>query len=101
MTTVLNDREDGPQALLDREITILIDRREYPASRHVRDPNVLTGLKIRSLAEPPIDGRRDLFEIVPGGYDRKIDDDTEVEISDGARFFTAPRQINPGRRRRP
>ena len=101
MTTAVNDRAGGPKALVDQGTTILIDRKEYSAPRRGHDGNILTGLNIRSLADPPIDAGRDLFEIVPGGYDRKVDDDTEVEISDGLRFFTAPQQINPGLGRRP
>jgi hypothetical protein len=33
---------------------------------------------------------------VPGHPDRKILDETIVEISNGKRFFTAPAHINPG-----
>ena len=39
---------------------------------------------------------RDLFEVVPGGSDKKIGDHDVVEIRNGLRFFTAPAQINPG-----
>ena len=97
--TVSNDRREGPGAPADEGTTILIDRKEYHVPWRARGKIVLTGLQIRSLAEPPIDERRDLFEIVPGGSDPKIDDNTEVEIRDGMRFFSAPRQINPGRGR--
>jgi hypothetical protein len=38
-----------------------------------------------------------LFEVVPGGSDLKIEADTQVEMRNGLRFFTAPAQINPGR----
>ena len=56
----------------------------------------LTGRQIRELADPPIGADRDVFEIVPGGSDRKIDDDTGVEIRNWMRFFSAPGVINPG-----
>lgn len=91
-----NVRQDGPQGPVDQGTTILIDRKEYHVPWTVHGKNVLTGLKIRGLATPPIDVGRDLFEIVPGGSDPKIDDETEVEIRDRMRFFTAPRNINPG-----
>lgn len=94
--TASNVRQEGPTGPVDQGTTILIDRKEYHVPWPVHGKNVLTGLEIRNLATPPIDGSRDLFEIVPGGSDPKIDDDTEVEIRDGMRFFTAPRQINPG-----
>lgn len=56
----------------------------------------LTGLQLRHLPNPAIGPDRDLFEVVPGGSDRKIADDQVVEIRNGLRFFTAPAQINPG-----
>lgn len=58
----------------------------------------LTGLQLRHLPTPAIGPDRDLFEVVPGGSDRKIADDQVVEIRNGLRFFTAPAQINPGAR---
>lgn len=96
---VSNGRREGPNGPGARGsgATILIDRTEYHVPSPVRGKNVLTGLKIRDLAAPPVDASRDLYEIVPGGSDLKIDDAAEVEIHDGMRFFSAPRQINPGR----
>lgn len=70
---------------------IKIDRKEY----RVRE-RVLTGEQLRRLPEPDIGPDRDLFEVVPGGSDRKIGNDQEVRMRDGLRFFTAPAQINPG-----
>lgn len=93
------ERQEGPQAPVDQGTKILIDRKEYHVPWTVHGKNVLTGLEIRRIADPPVDYRRDLFEIVAGGSDRKVDDDTKVDIRDGIRFFTAPRQINPGRGR--
>ena len=58
----------------------------------------MTGLQLRHVPPAPIGSDRDLFEVVPGGSDRKIGDDQVVEIRDGLRFFTAPAQINPGER---
>jgi hypothetical protein len=70
---------------------IQIDRHHYKVTqRH------MTGMQLRHLPTPPIGPDRDLFEVVPGGSDRKIGDDEEVEIRNGLRFFTAPAQINPG-----
>jgi hypothetical protein len=76
-----------------RAFTIKIDRIEYEV--HERK---LTGLQLRQLPKPPIGSDRDLFEVVPGGSDRKIANDMEVKMRDGLRFFTAPAQINPGTR---
>jgi hypothetical protein len=75
-----------------RSFNIRIDRTEYVVHERKR-----TGLQLRHLAVPPIAADRDLFEVVPGGSDRKIENDTEVKMRDGLRFFTAPAQINPGR----
>ncbi|HVA57606.1 MAG TPA: multiubiquitin domain-containing protein [Gemmatimonadaceae bacterium] len=71
---------------------IQIDRVHYTVTA-----SAMTGTELRQLPTPPISQDRDLFEVVPGGADRKIDDGTVVEIRDGARFFTAPAHINPGR----
>jgi hypothetical protein len=70
---------------------IQIDRAHYTVTKRF-----MTGLQLRHVPSPPIGPDRDLFEVVPGGSDRKIGDDQEVEIRDGLRFFTAPAQINPG-----
>jgi hypothetical protein len=72
---------------------IKIDRTEFKV--RVR---FLTGAQLRLLPTPHIGPDRDLFEVVPGGSDRKIENDTRVEMRDGLRFFTAPAQINPGSR---
>ena len=74
------------------EFQIQIDRVHYTVTkRH------MTGLELRHVPKPPIGPDRDLFEVIPGGTDRKIADNEVVEIRDGKRFFTAPAQINPGR----
>jgi hypothetical protein len=79
----------GPEA---KEFHIKIDRVEY----HVAEEE-LTGAQLRRLPSPPIGPDRDLFEVIPGQADRKIDDTYVVEIVNGKRFFTAPAHINPGR----
>lgn len=72
---------------------IQIDRTHYTVT-HAE----MTGTQLRHLPEPPIGPDRDLFEVVPGGSDRKIEDTTIVEMRNGLRFFTAPSTINPGLR---
>ncbi len=72
---------------------IKIDRNEYKVT-----VAQLTGAQLRTLPEPDIGPDRDLFEVVPGGSDRKIANDQEVKMRDGLRLFTAPAQINPGYR---
>lgn len=70
---------------------IQIDRTHYKV-----DLKRMTGLQLRALPSPPIGPDRDLFEVVPGGTDRKIGDEDVVEIRNGLRFFSAPAQITPG-----
>ena len=71
--------------------TVKIDRTEFQVSERKR-----TGAQLRELPQPPVGVDRDLFEVVPGGSDRKIDAHEEVKMRDGLRFFTAPARINPG-----
>lgn len=70
---------------------IQIDRVHYTVTKQE-----MTGTELRHLPAPPVGPDRDLFEVVPGGTDRKIEDNMEVEIRNGLRFFTAPAHINPG-----
>ena len=76
----------------DDVFEIKIDRTEYKVRK-----TVLTGADLRKLPKPDIGPDRDLFEVVPGGSDLKIELATKVKMREGLRFFTAPAQINPGR----
>ena len=93
-----SNRRDPMSPPEPRRITIQIDRKEYVVPPALLDGGTLTGAEIRRLADPDIGSDRDLFEIVPGGSDRKIDAGDAVEIRDGMRFFSAPATINPGSR---
>lgn len=73
------------------KIQIHIDREHFTV-----DVETMTGAQLRNLPTPPIGPDRDLFEVVPGGADRKIEDGTVVQLRNGQRFFTAPAHINPG-----
>ena len=70
---------------------IQIDRDHYTVHK-----KSLTGEEIRHVPPAPIGPDRDLWEVVPGGPDRKIANTDVVEMRNGLRFFTAPAQINPG-----
>lgn len=74
-----------------KPFTIRIDRTEYEWSEHE-----ISGAQLRELPSTPIPPERDIFQIVPGHPDKKIEDDDAVEVRDGLRFFTAPNTINPG-----
>lgn len=81
----------SPPAPPKKEFNIRIDREHFKVSQPV-----LTGAQLRALPAPDIGPDRDLFEIVPGGSDLKIEAADTVAMRDGLRFFTAPAQINPG-----
>lgn len=81
------NRPDRP-----KHFEIKIDRTTYRVHEAA-----LTGAELRRLPEPDIGPDRDLFEVVPGGSDLKIEATAKVEMRNGLRFFTAPAQINPGR----
>ena len=90
-----NRRDDGGdkgEPGRPKVFEIKIDRTNFK----VREM-ILTGAQLRRLPEPDIGTDRDLFEVVPGGSDLKIETDAAVEMRNGLRFFTAPTQINPGR----
>lgn len=78
------------------KLTIRIDRKDYPVPFGLLQDGTLTGLQLRQFPRPEIGPERDLFEVVPGGTDRKIENDERVRIQDGMRFFSAPAVINPG-----
>ena len=92
------DDNEKPMDNPSETVAIQIDRKVYELKLPPDGKLFLTGNELRKLANPPIDEKRDLFEVVPGGSDRKIEDDKETQIRDGMRFFSAPAQINPGSR---
>jgi hypothetical protein len=75
-----------------KQFQVRIDRDHFTVT-----DDVLTGSQVRALPTPAVGPERDLFEVVPGGSDKKIEAQTQVEMRNGLRFFTAPAQINPGR----
>jgi hypothetical protein len=83
--------ENGGKKPDQHEFHIQIDRAHFTVTQEH-----LTGEQLRHIPPTPIGPDRDLFEVVPGGTDKKIGNDEVVEIRDGKRFFTAPAQINPG-----
>lgn len=91
MTDSRDGKKGDPKPPEPHVFHIKIDRTEYKVGAQT-----LTGTQLRQLPEPDIGPERDLFEVVPGGSDRKIENDTAVTMRDGLRFFTAPAQINPG-----
>lgn len=85
-----------PSPRRPRRLRIRIDRQEYAVPFGQLRNGTLTGLQIRRFPDPDIGPERDLYEVAPGGSDRKIGNDDRVRIRDGMRFFSAPAFINPG-----
>ncbi len=74
-----------------RKFQIQIDRIHYTV-----ESSEMSGAELRLVPTPPIASDRDVFEVIPGGQDRKIEDADVVKINNGQRFITAPAHINPG-----
>jgi hypothetical protein len=91
---IMADASTGAGAHKPKEFQIQIDRVHYKVTQHE-----MTGAQLRAVPTPPIGSDRDLFEVVPGAQDRKIEDNALVELRPGTRFFTAPGHINPGQPR--
>ena len=73
----------------DHHFEIKIDHVQYTVTM-----SQMTGRQLRDVAKPPIGPTFDLFEVVPGGSDRKIRDEEVVEIRNGLSFVTAPVQVH-------
>lgn len=83
--------DEQPEHHHQPEYEIQIDRVHYAVHQHI-----MTGTELRQVPKAPIGPDRDLFEVIPGHKDKKIEDTEPVEIHNGLRFFTAPATINPG-----
>lgn len=73
-----------------KEISIIIDKKEYKAPKEE-----MTGAELKVLGNVGSD--RDLFEEMPGKQDdKKISDNETVHLKDGMHFYSVPKTINPG-----
>jgi hypothetical protein len=77
---------------MTNHITVHIDKKPYKV-----DVEELTGAQLRALSDPDISAGYELLLEVPGGDDRPIGDDETVALNPGIHFFSAPRNITPGR----
>ncbi len=72
-------------------IPIEIDRKHYKAPR-----STMTGAELKGLAN--IQGDYDLFFETPGPRDDiRLKDDEPFDFKAGSKFYSVPRNINPGR----
>lgn len=85
------DSQPNPAPEGTHRLDIVIDRNRYRVKKEA-----MTGQELRALVNPDIPMTRDLFQMVPGGDDVKIELDTLVPLRWDMRFFTAPAHINPG-----
>ncbi len=74
-----------------RQIKVVIDRVKYRAPARA-----MTGTELRLLAEPEIGSDRDLWRDIVDELDDVVENDEVVQLEHGMRFFTVPREINPG-----
>ena len=81
-----NKPEPGP-----KEFQIQIDRTHYTVQKES-----MTGEELRNVPDEMLGVEVDLWEVVPGETDNKVENDEAVDIKNGMRFFTAPAQITPG-----
>lgn len=93
-TTVGIENRPADSSDLPGAVKIKIDRNDRIVPPDLLKGGRLTGSEIRRVGE--VGQNRDLFEVVPGGSDRKIENNEAVQTRDGMRFFTAPQRINPG-----
>lgn len=84
-------QEDGDELRPGEKLTIVIDSKKYRAPARV-----MTGAKLRRLADPDIGPGFDLWQEVPGGEDNLVDDRERVKLSDGMGFYSSSCDINPG-----
>lgn len=76
----------------NEKTTIHIDRKKFDV-----EAEALTGAELRKLPETDISEEYDVFLEVPGGEDEPIADTKSVTLENGMHFFSAKRNINPGR----
>lgn len=72
-------------------IPIHIDREMFKV-----DQETITGAELRALPTPPIGADRNLYRVVPGGQDVRINDADVVDLERGMHFVTAPKNVTPG-----
>ena len=77
----------------EKKIEVFIDGAKYHATAAE-----LTGVQIRALARPPVATDRDLWLDIVDKLDELIEDDQVVHLAAKMRFFSVPREINPGQR---
>jgi hypothetical protein len=73
------------------KIQIFIDGAKYHAMT-----SELSGTQIRALAAPPVSEDRDLWLDVVDKLDELIENERVVHLEAKMRFFSVPREINPG-----
>jgi hypothetical protein len=85
-----NDHEPGKHG--PKHFEIRIDHKVYSAPK-----TPMTGLELRTLAEPDIGPDYDLWLENPGPQDdTKVGNDLPIDLKSGMHFYISPATINPG-----
>ena len=93
MKTAEHDKcVDQPDSGRDKSgEVIFIDREPFKVWK-----DELSGAQIRQIPKPPVGADRDLWLDIVDELDELVEDDEVIEIRYGLRFFSVPREINPG-----
>jgi hypothetical protein len=74
------------------EVSIHIDKKLYKVPS-----GSMTASQIRGLTSPVLGDDYDLYQVVPGSDDHLVADGESIDLKSGMHFFSAPRNITPGR----
>ena len=81
----------GMRFFTDRHCTIYLDRVAYRV-----DPSRLTEVDLRALPDPDVPDNREIWRDVADAQDELVEPGQAIRVTNGSRFFTVPRRINPG-----
>ena len=89
--SIAEQDQDRVRGAHPHDFPIFIDKKQYKV-----DARSMTGAELRAVPQPPIGQDRDLYRIVPGGEDQRVEDNERIELKPGMRFISVPSQITPG-----
>jgi hypothetical protein len=87
---IMNQQDQNTQHGQPDKVTVIVDKHH-----HTLSPIPHTGADLRTAVSVLAD--RDLYQESPSGDDTLFETTSSLHLKDGDRFFTAPRNITPGR----
>ena len=88
----MHDKDEPPDLeTTERSVTVFIDGASWTVTA-----GLVPVARVRTISHPPIGPERDLWLALEGEGDLLLSDGETVELSDGCRFFTAPRTVLAG-----